>query len=290
MTSLPQVNSHGLQEHGRFSHASVASSELSVNSYESLEAGLTIQTREGDVVTLSASQYSELDAYEYSAQGQIINGSRQLSASYNIREITLSSGESFSFSVQGDLSEEELEDIEAIVSGIDEIIGEMAEGDMEDAVAKALSMGSYDSISMYQADISVERSYEMYAETQSASRTRGRALGHDIAPGQLKRHSDDVEEDNNVNLIGSSLVEKIAEMLEAQEEETVARARQPLSQLFDHHLNALEADDDDEDDDMDEVEDAPSMYNVLETAARDIDQMINDMVKDIFKNTLDRMV
>ncbi len=79
--------------------------------------------------------------------------------SQNQREITLTSGESFSFSVTGNLNEKELVDIENIVKGIDGIISEMARGNMNDAVKKALSMGHYDTVSMYLANISYRKSY-----------------------------------------------------------------------------------------------------------------------------------
>lgn len=287
MSNLSQIDSNGLGNPGRFSNGSMSSSQVAVNSYESLEAGLTIQTREGDVVSLSTRRYSELDAHEYSSQGQITNGNHQVSAAYNVREITLSSGEAFSFSVQGDLSEEELQDIEAIVSGIDEIIGEMAQGDMDDAISKAMSMGSYDSISMYEADISVERSYAMYAQTQSEAYTSGRALGRESeSAGQLLEQEPLVTRPTMDT--GPSFLDKIAEMLEEQREEAVARSRQPLSQLLDHHMTAL-ADAQKEDDATEEIEEQP-MYSLLETAAKDIDQMINEMVKDIFKNTLSRII
>jgi len=287
MNSLSQVNSNiGHGYHGKASNGSMSSSEVSVNSYESLEAGLTIQTREGDVVTLSTSQYSELDAREYSGQGQISQGNRQASAAYNVREITLSSGEAFSFSVEGDLSEEELKDIESIVAGVDEIIGEMAEGDMADAVSKAMSMGSYDSISTYAADISVERSYEIYAQTQSESYNRGREVGNDALSAQQLPKAEEQLPLTNIDT-GASFLDQITELLEQQKEESVARARQPLSQLFDHHMNALAQVE--EDASADEIQEEP-MYRALETAAKDVDQMINEMVKDIFENTLSRLI
>ncbi len=282
MNSLSQINSNGLGHGGRSSNAGMSASRVGVNAYESLEAGLTIQTREGDIVTLSTSRYSEMNAYEYSSQGQISHENKTMSAAYNFREITLSSGESFGFSVEGDLSEEELQDIESIVAGIDHIIGDMVQGDMGDAVSKAMSMGSYDSISMYAADISVERSYEVYAQTQSAAYTSGRALGHESQPA--------IEGDEQEVLIpetapdsGLSFLDKVAELLEEQKEESLARARQPLGQLFDHHINALE-NTGEEEDEVQEIEENQSMSSLLETAAKDIDQMINEMVKDIFEN------
>jgi hypothetical protein len=284
MNNLSQVNSNGLGQSGRFSNSSMSSTEIAVNSYESLEAGLTIKTREGDVVTLSTSQFSEMDAYEYSSQGELSSENGQIQATYNLREITLSSGEAFSFSVQGDLSEEELADIESIVAGVDEIIGEMAEGDMEDAIAKALSLGSYDSISRYEADITIERSYEMYAAARTASQTRGRALGHHSVPALAPVQEPALEKSLYP---GMSFLDRVTDLLEAQKEESLARARQPLSQLFDHYLNEL--DEPEAAEDTEEIEEDTG-YGALEFAAREIDQMIHDMVKDIFENTLDRMV
>jgi hypothetical protein len=280
MNSVSDLHSNGLQNQGNYSSARVSSQELAVNSYESLEAGLTIRTREGDVVTLSTSSFSEMDAYEYSSSGEMSSKQGQVQAAYTEREITLTSGESFSFSVQGDLNEQELADIEAIVKGIDEIIGEMAEGDMGDAISKAMSMGTYDSVSMYEADISVERSYSMYSETRTASYDR---LGRDMAE-QLPAAEEPVAE-RGVDA-GMTFLDKVAELLEAQEEEALARAQQPLSKLFDHHLKALEetAEEDEE------AVEAPAAYSALELAAREVDQMINDMIKDIFENTLNKII
>jgi putative lipoic acid-binding regulatory protein len=280
MNSVSDLHSNGLQNQGNYSSARVSSQELAVNSYESLEAGLTIQTREGDVVTLSASSFSEMDAYEYSSRGEVSSKHGQVQASYTEREITLTTGESFSFSVQGDLNEQELADIEAIVKGIDEIIGEMAEGDMGDAISKAMSMGTYDSVSMYEADISVERSYAMYSEARSASYDR---LGRGRAE-QLPATEEPVAE--RAVDAGMTFLDKVAELLEAQEEEALARAQQPLSQLFDHHIKTLEevAEEDEE------AVEEPAAYSALELAAREVDQMINDMIKDIFENTLNKII
>ncbi len=277
MNSISDLNSNGLQNQGNYSSARASSQELSVNSYESLEAGLTIQTREGDVVTLSSSSFSQMDAYEYSSSGEVSSKHGQMQASYQERQITLTTGESFSFSVQGDLNEQELADIEAIVKGIDEIIGEMAAGDMGDAISKAMSMGTYDSVSMYEADISVERSYEMFSATRSTSYD---SLGQGASEKLPAVEPAAVEPID----AGMTFLDKVAELLEAQEEEAIARAQQPLSQLFDHHIKALkEVAEEDE-----EVEE-PS-YSALETASREIDQMITDMIKDIFENTLNQII
>jgi hypothetical protein len=360
MNDLSQINPGGMRQYGGY--GSISSNEAAVNSYESLDAGLTIQTREGDVVTLNASMFSELDAYEYNSQGEIAGKRGRASVAYSEREMTLSSGEQFTFKVQGDLSEEELKDIEAIVSGIDGIISEMAEGDMEEAVSKAMSMGNYDSISQFEADITMERSYSAYAQSNSAvyGRGRGNGYGRMLSPaadfGQAR-----VPEIND-NQAGS-FMDQVTALLEAQREETVAWAREPLSQLFSHHLEALKAPDkaeetpgvgetdetleavaegknsneadgalaaaaaaaDDEAEGDDEaatvvaaaadaapategvkpsgsqapaamaVENTVSperkpLYDMFEDLAARVDELINNMMKDFFGNTLDRIV
>lgn len=274
MNSISDTSSQGLQGRGDYSNAynarfSGQSSKLSVNSYESLDAGLTIKTREGDIVTLSTSRFSEMNANEYNSQGRIDTGNGSMSASRQTRELTLTTGELFSFSVQGDLNEQELADIESIIKGVDGIIGEMAEGDMDDAVAKAMAMGSYDSVSMYEADITVQRSYAVRSETRYAE--AGRLTRAPQAPGlDYQKPATHV----------SSFVDQVAQLLEAQKEEALAQAQQPLSQLFAHYLKNK---------DTDEEAQEPK-YKALEAASKDINQLINDMVKDIFKDTLDQII
>jgi hypothetical protein len=305
MNSVSQANAnaYGLHNRAALSNNSSASSssELYVNSYSSLDAGLTIQTREGDVVTLSATQDSQLEAYEYSSRGIISNKDGYAAASYNVREITLSTGETFSFTVEGDLNEEELEDIESIITGVDNIIGEMMDGDMMDAVSEAMRMGYYDSISSYEADITVTSGYAMYSQEQTA--TAG-ALGQDLAAAYLEDYddagTDDGETTRTARNLANSFMDRLSALLEKQQEESLARAREPLSSLFDHYLEtqkaneASEAQAGEEEALVDESQtdkgradkSKPSFSNLLEMAAQAVDRTISDMLKKAFENSL----
>ncbi len=305
MNSVSQANAnaYGLHNRAALSNNSSASSssELYVNSYSSLDAGLTIQTREGDVVTLSATQDSQLEAYEYSSRGIISNKDGYAAASYNVREITLSTGETFSFTVEGDLNEEELEDIESIITGVDNIIGEMMDGDMMDAVSEAMRMGYYDSISSYEADITVTSGYAMYSQEQTA--TTG-ALGQDLAAAYLEDYddagTDDGETTRTARNLANSFMDRLSALLEKQQEESLARAREPLSSLFDHYLEtqkaneASEAQAGEEEALVDESQtdkgradkSKPSFSNLLEMAAQAVDRTISDMLKKAFENSL----
>mgnify|MGYP001765831212 FL=1 len=303
MNSVSQANAYGLHNRAALSNNSSASSssELYVNSYSSLGAGLTIQTREGDVVTLSATQDSQLEAYEYSSRGIISNKDGYAAASYNVREITLSTGETFSFTVEGDLNEEELEDIESIITGVDNIIGEMMDGDMMDAVSEAMRMGYYDSISSYEADITVTSGYAMYSQEQTA--TTG-ALGQDLAAAYLEDYDDAVTDDGESTLmarnLATSFMDRLSELLEKQQEESLARAREPLSSLFDHYLETQKANeaseaqagedealvDESQTDKGRADKSKPSFSNLLEMAAQAVDRTISDMLKKAFENSL----
>ncbi|WP_321493881.1 hypothetical protein [uncultured Desulfobacter sp.] len=304
MTSVPQINSPGMHNRAALSDTSTASSsrELYVNSYSSLDAGLTIQTREGDVVTLFSNQYSELEGYEYSRQGVVSNQDGFAAASYNVREITLSTGETFSFTVEGDLSEEEIEDVKSIITGVDGIIGEMMQGDLQEAVSQAMQMGYYDSISSYEADITVQYGYAMHSEEQTSATG---ALGRDLAAAYLgEGDGTGMDDGGNTRAVGdleTSLVDQLTGLLEKQREDSLARAREPLGNLFDYYLRTQE------DRDTQEASDAAgtqgngeesltdeskaddkeiSFSDLLELAAKAVDRTIADMVKNAFENTL----
>lgn len=302
MNSMPEVNnSYGLQNRAALSNTSTASrsSELSVNSYSSLDAGLTIQTREGDMVSLSTRQYSELEVNEYSNQGIVSNEDGYAATSYNRREITLSTGETFAFTVEGDLNEEELEDIESIITGVDGIIGEMMEGDLEDAFSQAMRMGYYDSISSYEADITLQYGYAMYSEAQTAATG---ALGQEPAAAYFE-DSGDGESKRTAGNLEIPLMDQLSDLLEQQQEDALARARDPLSNLFDHYLETQEAQqandasetqanekealvDESQTDKGRADKSKPSFSNFLEMAAQAVDRTIADMLKKAFDNSL----
>ncbi len=250
----------------------------SISARESLDAGLTIKTREGDIVTLESNTYSELDSFAYDSKGILATESGTAMSAQSIREITLRSGESFSFSVQGDLSAQELEDIEAIVKGIDGVISEVAEGDMDDAVAKALSMGGYDTISEYSADISYQRSYAVRSQVQeqniNAIPEAYRQPKEEVAETSFK----DFFTETNSMIDFEGLLEKVLDELEKHEEKLVGKAQKPIDKLFKHHLDNLEK----------EKEDGSHVFRAVENARKQIEagieKMMEKMAKGIFED------
>ncbi len=255
----------------------------SVKADESLDAGLTIQTKEGDLITLTANSFFKLDAFMYNSRGLIQTKSGGEAVTQNQREITLTSGESFSFSVAGNLNEKELVDIENIVKGIDGIISEMSRGNMNDAVNKALSMGQghYDTVSMYSANISYRRSYTI------ASRTRVNTINsmpateipsgetHNTYPSLTKflRQSYGSRTNSN-NTIDSmdKFAEKMVVQLEKSNKDLLDKAQKAIDKLFKHHLEDVKKNK------------KISTYNVIENTRKQVENLIDQMTEKIFKN------
>jgi hypothetical protein len=263
--------------------------EQSLTASESLNAGLTIKTKEGDLVTLTSDSYSQFDAYSYNSKGIVQTEQGTVVEKQNHREVTLSSGESFSFSVQGDLSQEELEDIEAIVKGIDEVISEMTAGDMKEAVATAMTMGGYDTVSAYSADITYEKSY--------SSQTRVEAQTLDAEP--LPENSAAVPErqspipalepfpensrpwkKKNFSLKNmNEFVERMAEKLEDKDEKLAGPAKDPIDKLFDHHRGRTGRRGRGKD---------QSEVNLIAQARKQLDEFIDKLTSRAFENQLSR--
>lgn len=275
-SSRPQTGSQGSGFSGQVEQRDFAASHR-------MDAGLTIKTREGDIVTLSGSRYSSLNARDYSSSYTTDNNHSSVKS--NTRQIQLASGETFTFSVQGDLNEQELSDIQNIVSGVDGIISEMTQGNMDQAVAKALSMKSYDSVSMYEADITVARSY-------SASVQTGAMAGN--LPGSYGDKGGNGLRDLLPLDFATPFMDQVAQLLKDQEAQTLAHARQPLSQLFSHYLDQAGNSTGGGSQSLDSPETAMQASQgvlslALESAAQMVDQLIQNLVQDAFGHTLDQI-
>lgn len=256
--------------------------EQAFSAHESLDTGLVIQTKEGDQVTLTSSSFAQMDAFLYDSKGMVQTESGTALVSQNYREISLASGQSFSFSVAGDLSEDELADIEAILKGLDEVISEMTEGDMFGAIDKALDMGGYDSVSSFAANISYQRSYAM-SSAVAASTTQSFPTGEGgveevnlPAPEVSPETEESRGGKNNPIADFDKFFKKVFNQLEAHGHNKLANAKNPINKLFDHHLAKTE-----------ELGDGKeSVQSALETAREKINSLIEEMVNNLFDEEL----
>jgi hypothetical protein len=134
---------------------------------EDVSTDLTIKTSEGDIVKLSTNSFYDFKSLLYDKKGQVYSDAGTITNRTSYRGMTLRSGESFTFCVSGNLNAEELKDIEKIIGQIDNIIHDMKNGNMGNAIKKALDMGGYDTISGFSANLSVKQSYSMVSKIQN---------------------------------------------------------------------------------------------------------------------------
>jgi hypothetical protein len=132
---------------------------------ENVSTDLTIKTSEGDIVKLSTQSFYDFKSLLYDQRGRVYSDAGTITNQISYREMTLESGESFTFSVEGNLNEQELDDIKKIVGQIDSIVHHMKNNNMDKALEKALTMGNFDTVSSFTADLNVKRSYSMISET-----------------------------------------------------------------------------------------------------------------------------
>jgi len=140
-TSLDDTQQKLLDNSEVITTPSISSSAIEYNSesYRSQEnsSDLSITTADGDIVTISFSALEENQASEnfsYSAN--------QNSSEMNYQSNTSSYTEmNFSFSVQGDLDDEELQAIQSLVKDISKIEKDFFAGNIDKAFNKAVALG-----------------------------------------------------------------------------------------------------------------------------------------------------
>ncbi|MBF0204954.1 MAG: hypothetical protein HQK67_11775 [Desulfamplus sp.] len=249
----------GLQNRGdlgEFGSLSQKREALQASQSKNLELSLT--TKEGDVVTLSAGAFMDFASLSYDKSGRISNGSENVSARSSSREMTLASGSQFTFSVKGSLSEQEMNDIENIVKTLDEVINKMSTGNMDDAVAKALEMqDGYDSVSGFEANLSTSSSYSFekeiakqayYADSGDKgnfiNRGHGRIgegnnNGSGVQGSGLNQDElmPEIAKDSSTRLMDMMLKE--LKKLQEKNQGIPRKAEEPVDQLLAHHMDQL---------------------------------------------------
>lgn len=118
---------------------------------------VTIVTAEGDKVTLSASSLMETEFTSYNHLG-ILKGQK---TEIHGEEFTAYSNDKIFIKVEGELSVEELADIQAVMKKIEEIGDELFSGDIDGAVIGALSLGGLGSLTSLQANLQYNYSTSM---------------------------------------------------------------------------------------------------------------------------------
>ena len=115
-------------------------------------ADITVVTAEGDRVTLSSNSQLSTDYITYDGLVRGYGGTTRL----QWEGLSLSSVSEFSISVEGDLSAEELKDLQKALITIEKIARDFLAGDMDHAMATALKPENWGSLSSLEATLSFE--------------------------------------------------------------------------------------------------------------------------------------
>lgn len=255
--------------------------EVSVRTHESLSSGIMIETSDGDKVTLTSNSFSHMDSYMYDSKGMVKTESGMAAFSQSYREMILASGQSFTFSVEGDLSEEELADIESILKGLDRVTQEVKDGDISGAMEEALEIGQFDSISAYSADIRYQSSYEMSSSVAAATTqvlpAGGEGNNSEKQPEKASELSPGKTQKNNPFFSPDKFLSKLLKQFESHTKNNVAQAKNPVDQLFKHHLDELGKIE----------EEVDSLFTMMEKAFDEVNAFIDEIESSLFGETLE---
>jgi hypothetical protein len=116
-------------------------------------ADITVVTAEGDRITLSSNSQHSVDFATYDGLVRTNGAATRL----QWRELSLSSGNELSLTVEGDLSAEELKDLEKALKSIEKMVRDFIAGDMNHAMTTGLNPEDRGSLSSLEASLSFER-------------------------------------------------------------------------------------------------------------------------------------
>jgi len=146
-----------------------------------LTGQLSVTTAEGDKITLTADFEARYRAATLQAQAQTDSGTANVSA----KSIEASLSKQYGVTVEGDLNEQELNDLEKLFRKVSGIFNKYFRGQDDEALAKTAKLadkfGSLSSLSSVDLSVNVERSVTVVA-AQVASQVTGQpALPADSA-------------------------------------------------------------------------------------------------------------
>lgn len=245
--------------------------EVAFKARESSNTDLVVETREGDKVTLSLNNYTELEGYMYDNRGVALSESGKAFFSNTEREITLASGQRFSFSVSGDLNEDELKDIESLLQGLDGVMGEMREGDLDGAMDQALRLGSFATVSSYSADLHFESETSIHSREVAAASTVVPAEREERYPvGDLEIPESGFGPQTGQGSAFDTFFLKLLEEISSVEQRIARHAQGPVNALFTHHLEDLK----------DNESKLDGVISVLEKAMEKMDLLLEQLEPD----------
>jgi len=143
-----------------------------VSAAADLSGRLSVTTAEGDTVTLTADIEARYRAVNYQAKTETEQGTAEVAAT----SVEASLKKQYGVTVEGDLNEQELHDLERLFRKVSNIFRKFFNGQDDDALAKTAKLadkfGGLSSLSGLDLSVNVERSVTVVA-AQVASRVTG---------------------------------------------------------------------------------------------------------------------
>ncbi len=155
---------------------------------------ITILTAEGDKVTISTDFQRTSQYTTYNGLARV----NDLSLSLGGKNISIDSSSEFSMQVEGNLSEQEIKDIQKAMKAIDKILQSTFSGDLGKTAAMMNKIGNLESISSFEASMEskksvvVEQAIMTVAEGTVESPVDGKADGSVVNQDSLKQAADQI--------------------------------------------------------------------------------------------------
>ena len=202
-------------------HGVTQASLLNASSRKSTDISLV--TAEGDRVTISAKSTLQADFVGYDYRGRL-NGNE---VSVSGRSLQVSAENSFAIAVEGDLSEEELADIEKLVAKIEKLGSDFFSQPLEDSLTQTLDLGNLDSISSFAANLRYEQQLTIARVVKEKIAV---PPASSTAPNAGQIGSSEISEESVINFI-KKLLDEVKDS-QVDKEKAAEHLPRFLSQLF----------------------------------------------------------
>ena len=154
----------------------------SLSTYQQKNTDITIMTAEGDRVTLSANSQQEASYLTYSSLVRRGSEMTQIQGKSYSMEVN----QDLSITIEGDLNEEEIQDIQESIKAIDKIMQATISGNTDQALIMSQSVSYMDTISSFSANLEIETGISFVqqtaVETQSVDPEPTNSIESDLSP------------------------------------------------------------------------------------------------------------
>jgi hypothetical protein len=143
------------------------------NAFRKETQDITITTEEGDTVTISSLSKFQADymAFDYTA---LVKGE---STSFQAEKFKASSENAFKITVEGDLNEEEQEDIDKVLKKLDSIMNDLVSGNLDGLMNRALGIiDDTETISGLNAVLQFQQRVSMEQRSMTQLSSRGQQM------------------------------------------------------------------------------------------------------------------